>query len=191
MRRLSKSKLQDLARSTKGCCLLFQVKMFHMCLKLLTDGIGPLAQIQAIRKACFLFYLNNFQSQKNQTLQLNHTVLVLPRASPSGPERALGSARCGVVSGRALLSGSFVPKEMTQCLVVRDGMTPNLIDSRLIWQALLHYGGLEWQKSVKRHPEQEIKILENFDRICDKDKLLLVQMMAQNKIRWCYQLTQW
>ncbi len=53
----------------------------------------------------------------------------------------------------------------------------------------MDYGGLEWQKSVKRHPEQEIKILENFDRICDKDKVLLVQMMAQIKIRWCYQLT--
>jgi hypothetical protein len=68
-------------------------------------------------------------------------------------------------------------------------MTPNLVDSRLIWQALLNYGGLEWRKAVKRNPEQEIKILENFDRICDKDKVLLVQMMAQNKIRWCYQLT--
>jgi hypothetical protein len=66
-------------------------------------------------------------------------------------------------------------------------MTPNLVDSRLIWQALLDYGGLEWQRSVKRHPEQEIKILENFDRVCDK--VLLVRMMAQNKIRWCYQLT--
>jgi hypothetical protein len=41
-------------------------------------------------------------------------------------------------------------------------MTPNLVYSRLIWQALLDYGGLEWQKSVKRHPEQKIKILENF-----------------------------
>jgi hypothetical protein len=68
-------------------------------------------------------------------------------------------------------------------------MTPNLVDSRLIWQALLDYEGLEWQKSVKRHPEQETKILENFDRVCDKDKVLLVRMMAQNKIRWCYQLT--
>jgi hypothetical protein len=68
-------------------------------------------------------------------------------------------------------------------------MTPNLVGSRLIWQALLDYGGLEWRKSVKRHPEQEIKIVENFDRVCDKDKVLLVQMMAQNKIRWCYQLT--
>jgi hypothetical protein len=29
MRRLSKNKLQDLARSTKGCCLLFKVKMFY------------------------------------------------------------------------------------------------------------------------------------------------------------------
>jgi hypothetical protein len=61
-------------------------------------------------------------------------------------------------------------------------MTPNLVDSRLIWQALLDYGGLEWQKSVKRHPEQEIKILENFDRVCDKDKVLLVWMVAQNKM---------
>jgi hypothetical protein len=61
-------------------------------------------------------------------------------------------------------------------------MTPNLVDSRLIWQALLDYGRLEWQKSVKRHPEQEIKILESFDRVCDKDKVLLVRMMAQNKL---------
>jgi hypothetical protein len=58
-----------------------------------------------------------------------------------------------------------------------------------MWQALLDYGGLEWQKSVKRHPAQEIKILENFDSVCEKDKVLLVRMMAQNKIRWCYQLT--
>jgi len=68
-------------------------------------------------------------------------------------------------------------------------MTPNFVDSRLIWQALLDYGGLESQKSVKRHPEQEIKILENFDRVCDKEKVLFVRMMAQNKRRWCYQLT--
>ncbi len=62
-------------------------------------------------------------------------------------------------------------------------MTPNLVDSnRLIWQALLDYGRLEWQKSVKRHTEQEIKILESFDRVCDKDKVLLVRMMAQNKL---------
>jgi len=61
-------------------------------------------------------------------------------------------------------------------------MTPNLVDSRLIWQALLDYGGLECQKSVKRHPEHEIKILENVYRVCDKDKVLLVRMMAQNKL---------
>jgi hypothetical protein len=61
-------------------------------------------------------------------------------------------------------------------------MTPNLVDSRLIWQALLDYGGLEWQKSVKRRPEQEVKILGNFDRVCDKDKVLLVRMVAQNKM---------
>jgi len=57
--------------------------------------------------------LNNFHSQKNQTLQQNHTALVLRRASLSGPERALDSARCGLFSGRALLSGPFVLKEMT------------------------------------------------------------------------------
>jgi hypothetical protein len=61
-------------------------------------------------------------------------------------------------------------------------MTPNSVDSKLIWQALLDYGALEWPKSVKRHPEEEIKILENFDRVCDKDKVLLVRMMAQNKL---------
>jgi hypothetical protein len=61
-------------------------------------------------------------------------------------------------------------------------LTPNLVDSRLIWQALLDYGELEWQKSAKRHPEQHIKILENFDRVCDKDKVLLVRMVAQNKM---------
>jgi len=57
--------------------------------------------------------LNNFHREKNQTLQQNHTVLVLRMASLSGPERALDSARCGLFSGRALLSGPFVPKEMT------------------------------------------------------------------------------
>jgi hypothetical protein len=61
-------------------------------------------------------------------------------------------------------------------------MTPNLVDSRLIWQALLDYAGLKWQKPVKRHPEQEIKIVENFDRVFDKDKVLLVWMMAQNML---------
>jgi len=57
--------------------------------------------------------LNNFQSKKKSN----------PAAKPHGscsaqgftfrPERALDSARCGVFSGRALLSGPFVPKEMT------------------------------------------------------------------------------
>jgi hypothetical protein len=30
---------------------------------------------------------------------------------------------------------------------------------------LLEYARLEWQKTVKRQQDQEIKILENFDRV--------------------------
>jgi hypothetical protein len=52
---------------------------------------------------------------------------------------------------------------MTKCSPARDGRTPNLVESRAIWQGLLDYGRLEWQKTVKRQPDQEIKILENFD----------------------------
>jgi hypothetical protein len=43
--------------------------------------------------------------------------------------------------------------------------TPNLINSSVIWQGLLDYGRLEWQETVKRQPDQEIKLLENFDRV--------------------------
>jgi len=52
---------------------------------------------------------------------------------------------------------------MTKGSPVRDGRTPNLVESRVIWQGLLEYARLEWQKTVKR--QQEIKILENFDRV--------------------------
>jgi hypothetical protein len=45
------------------------------------------------------------------------------------------------------------------------GRTPNLIDSSVIWHCLLDYGRLEWQETVKRQPDQEIKLLENFDRV--------------------------
>ncbi len=55
--------------------------------------------------------------------------------------------------------------EMTECSPVRDGRTPNLVESRVIWQGLLEYGRVEWQKAVKRQHDQEITILENFDRV--------------------------
>jgi len=48
---------------------------------------------------------------------------------------------------------------------VRDGRTPNLVESKVIWQRLLDYGRLGWQETVKRQPDQEIKTLENFDRV--------------------------
>jgi hypothetical protein len=52
---------------------------------------------------------------------------------------------------------------MTECSPVRDGRTPNLVEFRVIWQVLFDCGRLEWQKTAKRQPDQEIKILENFD----------------------------
>ncbi len=55
--------------------------------------------------------------------------------------------------------------EMTKGSPVRDGRTPNLVESRVIWQGLLEYGRVEWQKAVKRQHDQEITILENFDRV--------------------------
>jgi hypothetical protein len=48
---------------------------------------------------------------------------------------------------------------------VRDGRTPNLVEFRIIWQGLLDCGRLEWQRTIQRQPDQEIKILENFDRV--------------------------
>ncbi len=48
---------------------------------------------------------------------------------------------------------------------MRDGRTPNLVESRVIWQGLLEYGRLEWQKTVKRQHDEKIKIFENFDRV--------------------------
>jgi hypothetical protein len=54
---------------------------------------------------------------------------------------------------------------MTKGSPVRDGRTPNLVESRVIWQGLLEYGRVEWQKAVKRQHDQEITILENFDRV--------------------------
>jgi hypothetical protein len=53
--------------------------------------------------------------------------------------------------------------EFTECPPTRDGRTPNLIGSRVIWPVLFGNGRLEWQKTVKRQRDQEIKILENFD----------------------------
>jgi len=40
MRRLNKNKLQGLARSTKGCCLLFEVKMFDQILQRILQAQG-------------------------------------------------------------------------------------------------------------------------------------------------------
>ncbi len=63
--------------------------------------------------------------------------------------------------------GRFTTKtsRMRWLSVHRRGMVglQNLVESRVIWQGLLDYGRLEWQKTVKRQPDQEIKILENFD----------------------------
>ncbi len=52
---------------------------------------------------------------------------------------------------------------MTDCSPARDGRTPNLVESRVIWQVLFDNGRLEWQKTVKRQPHKEIKIPENLD----------------------------
>jgi hypothetical protein len=49
---------------------------------------------------------------------------------------------------------------MTECSPARDGRTPNLVESRVIWQVLFDNGRLEWQMTVKRQTDQEI---ENFD----------------------------
>jgi len=54
---------------------------------------------------------------------------------------------------------------MTECSPARDGRTPNLVESRVIWQGLVDYGRLERQETVKRQPDQEIKTLENFARV--------------------------
>jgi hypothetical protein len=52
---------------------------------------------------------------------------------------------------------------MTECSPARYSRTPNLVESRVIWQVLFDNGRVEWEKNVKRQPDKEIKILENFD----------------------------
>jgi len=63
---------------------------------------------------------------------------------------------------------------------VTDGRTPNLVESRVIWQGLLEYGRLEWQKTVKKQHDQEIKILENLDRVWAPDHLVCAHDGAIN-----------
>ncbi len=60
------------------------------------------------------------------------------------------------------LLGSY---EITKCSPVRDGRTPHLVKSKSTMAGLLDYGRPESQKTVKTQPDQEIKILENFDII--------------------------
>jgi hypothetical protein len=43
-------------------------------------------------------------------------------------------------------------------------------------------GRLEWQKAIKRHPEQKIKILENFDKSRLQIKLSVRMMAKENKM---------
>jgi hypothetical protein len=47
----------------------------------------------------------------------------------------------------------------------RDGRTPNLVESRVIWQVLFDNKRLEGQKIVKGQAHQYIKMLENFDMV--------------------------
>jgi hypothetical protein len=60
---------------------------------------------------------------------------------------------CGLYCDE-LVSEILGSNEMTECSPVRDGRTPNLVESRVIWQCLLEYWRLEWQKTVKRHPDK-------------------------------------